>query len=245
MSRNRRTIAQVPPPSRSSRPLDRLERIQPVYFFTPDLEREINKLDGVTSCRVLSTGIEIEEIHVIAPPERAPKKIVRNIESLLLVHFGIRIDHRKISIVQLGPTGQAATLPTTVARPRITKIEKHATAQGVEVCVEINSNGRAIRGTSRGKAGESDAELSSHALIKALEQLLNRQEVLSLQEIAGVRVGQQDIVVSLVRSILEEQEELLVGATVARGEPLEDAARATFDAVNRKLVRAHPLYRDK
>src|SRR5512135_2211535 len=139
MTHNRRSVFNPVSPSRPPKPLERLERVQPVYFFTPDLEREINKLDGVTSCRVLSTGIEIEEIHVISPLDRTPKKVVRDIESLLLVHFGIRIDHRKISIVQLG---QSAAPPLTLARPRIKRVETRAAGAGREVCVEINLSGR-------------------------------------------------------------------------------------------------------
>jgi hypothetical protein len=237
MANDRRADSQPLPPPHSLRPLDNLRRVQPVYFFTPDLEREINKLDGVTSCRVLSTGVEIEEIHVISPPDRTPKKVVRDIESLLLVHFGIRIDHRKISIVQLG---QPAASPSALDRPGITSVEKRTTADGMQVCVEINSNGSSFRGVVAGEAGDSDLQLSSRALILALEKLLNRPGVLALEEVTVLRIGDQDIVLALLRWLLGERIELLVGATVARGDPLEDAARATFDAVNRKLVRARP-----
>ncbi len=236
MAHNRQTRFQSVSPSYASRPLEHLERIQPVYFYTPDIEREINRLDGVTSCRVLSTGVEIEEIHVISPPDRTPKKIVRDIESLLLVHFGIRIDHRRISVVQLG---QATSPLEGLARPRIARVDKATTSAGVEVRVEIDSQGRTVIGMASAEPGESDSHLSSRALLLALEQLLNREGVLSVHEVASIRVGPQELVIALLRSRLGEPEEVLVGASVARGDPLRDAARATFDAVNRKLVRAH------
>jgi hypothetical protein len=241
MARSRRTVFHTPAPARTIKPLEHLERVQPVYFFTPDLEREINKLDGVTSCRVLSTGAEIDEIHVVAPPERIPKKVVRDIESLLLVRFGIRIDHRKISVVQLN---QAQGQPPTPVRPRITKVEARGGEAGAEVCVEVWLNGAVVVGEGRAQEGESDLHASSRAVIDAIEKLLKRQGSLALQSIVVVPASASEIVLVVLRWTLGAEEEVLVGASVSRGERVTDAARATFDAMNRKLVRAHPPHRE-
>ncbi len=42
MARNRATAFHTPPPAHAIKPLENLERLQTVYLFTPDLEREIN-----------------------------------------------------------------------------------------------------------------------------------------------------------------------------------------------------------
>lgn len=233
MARNRPTAFHIPPPAHAIKPLENLERLQAVYFFTPDLEREINKLDSVTSCRVLSTGAEIEEVHVMAPPDHAPKKVVRDVESLLLLRFGIRIDHRRVSV---GHSGQTSTPSAASLRPRFVKIEKHTTGAGEEVCVEIKLNGHITAGIAHAEAGESDLQVSSRAVLHALNELLNTGGTLSARDISMVRIGNQEIVLSRVSWTLGGQEEVLVGATPVRGDPLEGAARATFDAVNRKLV---------
>ena len=40
----------------------------------------------------------IDQIHVLTTAELTPKQIVRNIESALIAHLAMRIDHRKISV---------------------------------------------------------------------------------------------------------------------------------------------------
>ncbi len=236
MAHSHRTSYQTPPRARA-KPLEHLERMPSVYFFTPDLEREINQLDGVSSCRVLSTGADIEEIHVIAPPDRTPKKIVRDIESLLLVRFGIRIDHRKVSVVQMG---EGKVEPEGPIRPKILSITRRPSESGAEVCVEVRVGDRIIEGVGRAEAGESELWASSRALVSAIEKLLNTQGALSVEGISAVQADSQQIVLAVLRWTLGGQAEILVGATVARSDPLEDAARATFDAMNRRLVRAYP-----
>jgi len=54
-----------------------------------------------------SPGGEVDAIHVLTSVEIGPKQTVRNIESALLAHLGMRVDHRKISVA------------TTVDAPRI------------------------------------------------------------------------------------------------------------------------------
>lgn len=234
MARTKRTPFRPTMPVRVAEPLTKLERVQPVYFFTPDLEREINRLEGVTSARVLSTGTDIDEIHVIAPRDRTPKKLVRDIESLLLVRFGMRIDHRKISVVQTG-----AELPPSpaISRPRIQKIEPTQLDDRTVVQVEILAEAETISGEGEASAGEPSFYAGSRALINAIEKMLNTKGALALQDLSLVQQRQQKIVLAVLSWTMEGEEEILVGATLARDDPQEDAARATFDAVNRKLVR--------
>lgn len=234
MVRTNRPTFRSPPSSRAAKPLANLERVRPVYFFTPDLEREINSLEGVTISRVLSTGAEIDEIHVIAPRDRIPKKVVRDIESLLLVKFGIRVDHRKISVVQTGAERLPSPMPS---RPQILEIVKTGTGEAERVNVRICLEGDSIEGVGEYTPAETILLAGSRALINAIEKLLNTQGVLGIKDVSVVEASGQRIVLAVLTWTMEGQEEILVGASVARGEPLEDAVRATFDAVNRKLVR--------
>lgn len=53
---------------------------------------------------VLGEQKEIDEIHVLAEDGRNAKQIVRDIETLMQVEYGIDLDHKKVSIVQLNPS---------------------------------------------------------------------------------------------------------------------------------------------
>lgn len=71
-------------------------------------EELLATLPGVVSVRIeASASGEVEAIHVLTSVEVGPKQTVRNIESALLAHLGMRVDHRKISVA------------TTVDAPRI------------------------------------------------------------------------------------------------------------------------------
>lgn len=71
-------------------------------------EELLGTLPGVVSVRIeASPAGDVEAIHVLTSVEIGPKQTVRNIESALLAHLGMRVDHRKISVA------------TTVDAPRI------------------------------------------------------------------------------------------------------------------------------
>ena len=64
-----------------------------------EIEGTLSRLRGILSARVVRDERgEIQEVHVLADEGRHPKQISRDIESALFSEFGIRIDHRKISI---------------------------------------------------------------------------------------------------------------------------------------------------
>jgi len=56
-------------------------------------------LPGVIAARIIaSDNGAVDEIHVLTTSEVTPKQTVRNIESALIAHLGMRVDHRKISV---------------------------------------------------------------------------------------------------------------------------------------------------
>ena len=58
-------------------------------------------LKSVVSARVVTRpGGEVQEIHLLTTDEVKPKQTVRNVESALLAHLDIEVDHRKISVAQ-------------------------------------------------------------------------------------------------------------------------------------------------
>jgi hypothetical protein len=74
-------------------------------------------LQGVISARVVAKpGGEVDEIHLLTTHEVTPKQTVRNVESALLAHLDLTVDHRKISVAQTvgvkpEPISGAAPLP--------------------------------------------------------------------------------------------------------------------------------------
>ena len=78
--------------------------------------KAIEQLRGVEMAQVVMAGpTEVSEVHVVATPERKPKQIVRDIESLLRAQFGLNVDYRKISLAQI----QGSPRRAVELRPRL------------------------------------------------------------------------------------------------------------------------------
>jgi hypothetical protein len=62
-------------------------------------EELLSTLPGIIAARIIAgdTGA-VDEIHVLTTADLTPKQTVRNIESALIAHLGMRVDHRKISV---------------------------------------------------------------------------------------------------------------------------------------------------
>lgn len=62
-------------------------------------EELLSTLPGVIAARIIASDSgAVDEIHVLTTAEITPKQTVRNIESALIAHLGMRVDHRKISV---------------------------------------------------------------------------------------------------------------------------------------------------
>jgi len=78
-----------------------------------EAERLLMSLQGVVSARVVARpGGKVDEVHMLTSTEVKPKQTVRNVESALLAHFDLSVDHRKISVAQ---TTEAS--PQTLPEP--------------------------------------------------------------------------------------------------------------------------------
>src|SRR6185295_15073063 len=82
-------------------------------------ENLLTSLEGILSARVVTTPLgEVSEVHILAQAGLQPKQLVRNIESALLAHLGLKIDHRKISIAQTADVKPLEALESTAVRDR-------------------------------------------------------------------------------------------------------------------------------
>ncbi|MEE8457812.1 MAG: hypothetical protein V3S28_07155, partial [Acidimicrobiia bacterium] len=68
-----------------------------------ELEENLTRMDSVDAARVVNLGSTITELHVIAATNKPAKQIVRDVQSLAMARFGVAIDHRVISVVQISP----------------------------------------------------------------------------------------------------------------------------------------------
>src|SRR5579864_6931969 len=67
-----------------------------------DIESALSRIPSVTAARVVTGAAgRIAEVHVLARRDRAPKQLVRDVQSVVLASFGLELDYRTVSVVQL------------------------------------------------------------------------------------------------------------------------------------------------
>jgi hypothetical protein len=118
---------------------------RPSALLLAQAEELLATLPGVVSVRIEAAPQgEIVAIHVLTSVEVAPKQTVRNIESALLAHLGLRVDHRKISVAT---TVDAPRLrPSLAARDESGEAARRTTPYGVPTIEERASGPTPILG---------------------------------------------------------------------------------------------------
>ncbi len=81
----------------------------------------LRSLKGVVSVRVVAKpGGKIEEIHMLTTADVNPKQTVRNVESALLAHYDLEIDHRCISVAESNEFASPRPLQVEAAKVEAT-----------------------------------------------------------------------------------------------------------------------------
>ena len=179
-------------------------------------EELLQTLPGVIAARIIASDTgAVDEIHVLTSAEVTPKQTVRNIESALIAHLGMRVDHRKISVATTlehrkagdgDPEGSVAggALPKAAAGApsggmsaagaaglvRTVVFEdvevRRSRARGISCRVTLRKGDQSYTGDAEGAENErSRLELAGRAALKAMGELDSAAKMLDL---GGARV---------------------------------------------------------
>ena len=198
-----------------------------------ELEETLARLPSINAVRVRADGDEVTEVHVIASPEKAPKQVVRDVQTLALARFGISIDRRAVSVVQIGP----GRLATDDDRPAIMGVHEIPEGPRTTVAVTLGWHGEEYVGTATGPAAQSARlRLVGEAALRAIESLLG-SDALALDSIGAPSIGMKTVIVAVVVATGDQGEEISVGSALSSGDDSETAVRAVLDALNRRISR--------
>jgi hypothetical protein len=208
----------------------------------PDLlaiERELCRLPDVQVARLVADDAgRIVEAHVIATQGKHPKQIVRDVQSVALAEFGLEIDRRVVSVVQLGDGDFSVPVDDAGGfRPSIVSIQ--AETNGLRSLVRVtlgNDAGEAVGTASGSIATSARHRLVANATVDALRRLDPAAECLDVEHAQVVRVGASDVAVVTIVFVAPPAEQVVSGSAIVRANHDSDAvARAVLDATNRRL----------
>lgn len=215
-----------------------------------EVERELCRLPEVTAARIVEDEIgRPVEVHILATRDKHAKQIVRDVQSVAMATFGLELDRRVVSVVQLeGGTGDEAVVSTNGNGPAHGPARVIIGAIGVEkhnvrctVSVTLTQGGEESIGTADGSiAASARPRLVARATLEALRTLVPAADAADIEMATVARVGQRDVAAVTVIFVIPPAEEISSGSALVRESGENEAvARAVLDALNRRLVQAH------
>ena len=203
-----------------------------------EVEREICRLPDVSIVRLVAEPDgRVSEVHVVAHPGKHPKQIVRDVQSIALASFGLELDRRLISVVQVG---SGVLDENTAPEPRPSIVAITAEASGLRSLVRVTlglDDDEAVGFTEGSIATTARHRLVAVATVDALRQLEPAAECVDVDNAQIVRIGAQDVAVVTVVFVIPPAEQLVSGSAIVRPQQEADAvARAVLDATNRRLA---------
>lgn len=207
-----------------------------------ELEAELCRLTDVVAARIVADdGGRPVEVHVLAHTGKHPKQVVRDVQSVALASFGMDLDRRIVSVVQLGDEDDAAGVGAApLLRLRIIAVDSHLSGQRSTVRVSLGLGHDEATGFAEGSvAAAARTRLVASATIDALQQL-DAVDALDIDEAKTMRLGNEELVVVTVLSVEPPHELRLSGSAIVRQHRDDATVRAVLDAINRRLPHLAP-----
>lgn len=215
-----------------------------------EVEAELCRLPDISAVRIVADGVgRPVEVHVLAQGSKSAKQIVRDIQSVALASFGLDIDRRIVSVVQLPGNGaglaDSATAEATL-RPRIVTLQVQTTGRRATFQITLALDGEERTGFAEGSiATSARARLVAAATLDALRQLEPAAEWFDVDTAEIVRCGAHDVAVVVLTGSDPSHECHLCGSAIVIHHRDEAFVRAVLDATNRRLphLARHPEQR--
>ena len=195
------------------------------------LQEKISRIEGVEAARVVAGNGHIDEIHVLARRNKAPKQLVRDVQSLSAALFGLDIDRRVVSVVQLADADLDGGI-----RPALVDVSENLEGSRAEVKVTLRWDDSLLIGKSSGAAASSmRARQVAEATIEAVKQAIHTTAAMAISSMEVPTLGSRQVAVAQVVLVTESDERMLIGAALVEDDDRRAVVRAVLDALNRLL----------
>ncbi|HSR45281.1 MAG TPA: hypothetical protein VLT15_08635 [Acidimicrobiia bacterium] len=194
-----------------------------------ELEETLCRLPTVDAARVVGENGTISEIHILGSPGKTPKQVVRDVQSLAMARFGLTVDRRVISVVQIEneEIGRGD-------RPAIVDILEEPVGSKLTVTVTLAWRNEMITGVASGPSAATTRLRSvGEATVAALEHAIGDDAAVALAALETPTIGTRQVAVAQIVIVSGGEERVLVGSALVGANEAQAAVRAVLDAVNR------------
>jgi len=196
-----------------------------------EFEERLRRLPGVEAARVIIDGDSVTEVHIVSSLDKAPKQVVRDVQTLAQAAYSLALDRRVVSVVQLPESALSEG-----DRPVVVDVLELIDGAHTKVSVTLAWQGESLVGMVEGAAGEASRHrLIAEATVAALRQALQQDTAFGVTSIDLVTLGGRRIAVAQVVIVSDGNERLMVGSALVNGDPGRAIVRAVLDALNRHI----------
>ena len=193
-----------------------------------ELEEKIIDLEGIISCKIKGNN-KIEEVHTVASRNRDPKKIVRDIETMVFVNLDQEISHKKISIAQIDQINKEIN----ENRIEIISIHKENSRPNFHFKLEINDN--MIEEEIKGEVGDMPA-IVAEGIIDIIQKNTSFPYNIRIENVFTTGLNNELVIIQLlIYNKNANNKERLVGASYINHNFPLSIGKACLKALNRRL----------
>ncbi len=200
------------------------------------LQQALTRIPGVERARVVGTD-EPREIHIVATGRKPSRQFVRDVEALAAAEFGLDIDHRIVSIVQIEETSTKQAGRPTIERVGLGKRDN---SEWVEVTLKWPTGERTSGTGAAGTSREARARGAAAAVLECLDpKLSEKRATIEIDHVTLHSASNSAEWVLVHTTFYEESGSTpLLGSARVVDDIATAAANALLNAINRKLLRA-------
>ena len=196
-----------------------------------EFEGKVRRLPGIEAARVVTEGETVTEVHILSGLNKPPKQVVRDVQSLAQAVFGLSIDRRVVSVVQLSDPDLAQG-----DRPVIIDVAEQLEGNHTRVVVTLGWQGDTLIGEVEGAATPTTRHrLLAEATVQALSQALRQTTAIGIAAVDLPVLGSRAVAIAQVVMVGAGSERIMVGSALAGGDPSRAVVRAVLDALNRHI----------
>lgn len=200
-----------------------------------EIEKALLQIPGVRAARLVLDGRgKPTEVHIVAGPEKSPKQLVRDVQTVSLAHFGVDFDHRIVSVVQF-PEGEMPVPPPV--RPSIQEISTNVQGASALVKVALTREQQISSGEAHGpNTRDGLVRLAAVAALQAVTGFLPEKSWAELEYVGIQRIGEHEVAVATLSvGKAGAGRRSVSGSAVVGAMSTEAVVRAVLDALNRLL----------
>jgi hypothetical protein len=214
-------------------------------------EELLATLPGVVAVRIVASDTgAVDEIHVLTTAEVSPKQTVRNVESALIAHLSMRVDHRKISVATTVETPKPPEARAAEQAPAeelngkrrlyFEDVEvRRSRSKGVTCRVTLRKGDASFIGEAEGAETErSRAELAARAAVFAIGQAEGEARQLALDGCKLIDAFDREFVIVGLTARWGRESAFLSGTCEIKDSPETASVLAVLDATNRWIGHA-------